>query len=241
MLEDKFYEEAEDKNMLGKQLEEVLRRSGAALVGYADMEGRNPFGYPVGVAVAVPVPKDIVVGIEDGPTLEYREMYGILNRKLNHIVTEGVNFLQEKGYRAYAQTTDVVNLNDNWESPLPHKTVATRAGLGWIGKSCILVTPEYGSSVRISSLMTDAPLVCAEPVTQSRCGKCIVCVEACPGHALKGTLWEAGMPREKILDKDACYKAQVEVMKARTGIETDLCGKCFVVCPYTRKRLNREK
>lgn len=226
---------------LGKQLGDVLREAGAVLVGYADMEGMNPYGLPVGVSVAVPVPKEIVLGIEDGPTKEYYDMYYILNNRLNQIVKAGAEFLEEKGYRAYAQTTDVVKTDENWKSLLPHKTVATRAGLGWIGKSCILVTPDYGSSIRLSSLLTEAPLPCARPITESRCGKCTICVDACPGHALKGTLWKAGMQREDLFDKDVCYKTQVEIMTARTGIETDLCGRCFVVCPYTRKRLRREE
>lgn len=222
---------------LGKRLEKVLKDAGAALVGYADMKGMNPYGFPTGISVAVPVPKDIVLGIEDGPTIEYHEMYTILNNKLDNIVTAGAKFLESEGYHAYAQTMKVVTVDDNWTSPLPHKTVATRAGLGWIGKSCILVTPEYGSAVRISSLLTDAPLACAEPITESKCGDCTLCVDACPGHALKGSLWKAGMPRKELFDKDICYQTQRKVMMARTGIDTDLCGKCFVVCPYTRKYL----
>ena len=48
------------------------------------------------------------------------------------------------------------------------------------------------------------------------------------------------MDRETLFDKDTCYKKQVELMRQRTGIEADLCGKCFVVCPYTRRYLARE-
>ncbi|MGN0333485.1 MAG: 4Fe-4S double cluster binding domain-containing protein [Lachnospiraceae bacterium] len=225
---------------LGKQLEQILRNAGAALVGYADLKNFNPFGFPTGISVAVPIPKDIVFGIEDGPTLAYHEMYTTLNNKLNDIVTEGVQFLESQGYRAYAQTTQNVSLDKDWISPLPHKTVATTAGIGWIGKSCLLVTPEYGSAIRISSLLTDAPLPCATPITSSKCGDCTRCVDACPAHALKGTLWKAQMPREEIFDKDICYKTQREIMLERTGIDTDLCGKCFVVCPYTRNYLARK-
>ena len=72
---------------LGKNLEQILRNAGAALVGYADVKNFSPFGFPTGISVAVPVPKDIVFGIEDGPTLAYHEMYTILNNKLNEIVT----------------------------------------------------------------------------------------------------------------------------------------------------------
>lgn len=66
---------------LGKQLGDVLWETGTVLVGYADMEGMNPYGLPMGVFVAVPVPKEIVLGIEDGPTKEYYDMYYILNNR----------------------------------------------------------------------------------------------------------------------------------------------------------------
>lgn len=120
---------------------------------------------------------------------------------------------------------------------LPHKTVATRGGLGWIGKNCLLVTSQYGSAIRLSSLLINAPLKCDEPVNQSYCGACSQCVKNCPGQALKDSLWTVGMPREKIVDIEKCYKKQVEIMSKSTGIETDLCGKCFAVCSYTKRYL----
>lgn len=226
---------------LSEELEQILKDAGAALVGYGDMRGLETSGYPFGAAVAVPVPVPIVEGITDGPTKEYYDMYYELNARLDHIVTCGEQFLKGRGYRALAQTTSVVKTDPQWRSPLPHKTVATRAGLGWIGKNCLLVTDRYGSAIRLSSLLTDAPLKTGAPVNDSRCGGCRICADACPAQALKGTLWKAGMEREQLLDRTACKKKQVELMLSRTGIEQDLCGKCFAVCPYTRSYLARSK
>ena len=117
--------------------------------------------------------------------------------------------------------------------------MATRAGLGWIGKSNLLVTPAYGSAVRLSSLVTNAPLPVAEPISESRCGKCEQCVKLCPAHALTGTLWTAGMPRETLFRRIECYETQRSLMREHTGIETDLCGRCFAVCPHTLRYLKR--
>lgn len=226
--------------VLWTELKDLLRKKGAALSGCADLgtvetPAAGGGHFPVGVAVALPVPAEIVRQIENGPTMGYYEAYHAMNRQLDEIVLAGEAFLKSRGFRAWAQTTDRAVQDADWRTPLPHKTVAARAGLGWIGKSCILVTEEYGSAVRLSSLLTDAPLPCAEPVTASRCGACRLCVENCPAHALEGVLWEAGMAREELFDKDVCYQKQVELMRQRTGIEADLCGKCFVVCPYTRR------
>lgn len=226
-------------NGLSTALRKSLRETGAGLVGFADMRKVPGCHFPCGVAVAVPVPVHIVHEIEDGPTLAYYEMYHELNARLNRIVTAGAEFLEQQGFRAHAQTTGMVKQSVDHRSELPHKTVAARAGLGWIGKSCLLVTPEYGSALRLSSLLTDAPLDCAAPVSESRCGGCGQCVKACPAQALNGVLWCVEMDRDQIFRAEVCRKKQSELMKQRTGIETDLCGKCFVVCPYTRRYLNR--
>lgn len=226
---------------LSEKLRALLLEKGAALVGFGDLRGVPGTEYPYGVSAAVRVPVHILEEIEDGPTKAYYEMYHELNRRLNEIVSAGADFLKAEGFHAFAQTTKAVRQDDSWSTPLPHKTVATRAGLGWIGKNCLLVTPEYGPAVRLSSLLTDAPLDCGKAIDESRCGSCQVCREACPAGALTGTLWRVGVSRDEMFQKEKCKEKQIELMKARTGIETDLCGKCFVVCPYTRRYVRRAK
>ena len=150
----------------------LLREKGARLTGVADLTGVAGSEMPVGISVAVPVPKGIVRDLQTAPTQEYYEAYHAMNAQLNEIVSAGAEFLRAQGFRARANTTLAVKQDSQWRTPLPHKTVATRAGLGWIGKSCLLVTPEFGSAVRLSSLLTDAPLPSDAPVDESRCGSC---------------------------------------------------------------------
>lgn len=221
-----------------EELKELLYCRGAALVGIGDMSTVENCSFKTGVSVAVALPESVVIDLQEAPTREYYDLYYILNKKLNEIVTAGEELLRSRGFEAWAQTTDRVKVDQNNISRIPHKTVATRAGLGWIGKNCLLVTPQYGSAIRISSLLTNAPLEYDAPVNQSRCGRCELCVRKCPAQALKGTLWETGIHREEIVDIKKCYKKQVEIMTEKTGIETDLCGKCFAVCAYTQKYLS---
>ena len=192
--------------------------------------------YPRAVSVAIPVPADIVQSLKIAPNKAYYNTYNEMNDRLNIIVTNGAEYLIDKGYNAVAMTTDVVQIDrDKWVSNFPHKTVATRAGLGWIGKSCLLITRQYGGAVRLSSILTDAPLQTADAITKSRCGSCTLCVKCCPAEALSGTLWEAGMERSKLFDEQKCYQKQVQIMTEQTGIKEDLCGKCFAVCAFTQK------
>ena len=217
----------------------LLRKKGAQLVGTADLTGIVEGNLTTGICVAVPVPKHIVLDLQTAPTREYYDAYHSLNAQLNEIVLSGAEFLNARGYQAVANTTDSVRQNEDWRTPLPHKTVATRAGLGWIGKNCLLVTEQYGSALRLSSLLTDAPLDTETPITQSRCGGCTLCVRSCPAKALTGALWNTGTDRNQLFRKEACKDMQIRRMKQATGIETDLCGLCFAVCPYTQKYVRR--
>lgn len=223
---------------LTSELMAVLFAEGAELAGIGDMTAVN-CGYRTGVSVAVALPAHVIADLMTAPTREYYDLYHTLNARLNRIVTSGESFLRENGFAAYAQTTDRVNTNAERISPLPHKTVATRAGIGWIGRNCLLVTPQYGPAIRLSSLLTDAPLECSKPVTASRCGGCGDCVATCPAGALRGATWSPGLPRADILDFRKCYDKQLEIMKKNVGIETDLCGKCFAVCRYARRYMER--
>lgn len=213
----------------------LLCENGAQLVGVGDMHDVENCEYPIGISIAIPLPKHLICDLQSAPTKEYREVYFDMNKKLNHIVMLGEQFLKDAGYESYAQTTERVIVNEQHRSKIPHKTVAIRAGLGWIGKNNLLVTQKFGSAVRISSLLTNAPLECDKPTEKSYCGGCQLCVQQCPAQALYGTLWQPGMLREQIVDVEVCYKKQKEIMYEKTGIDTDLCGKCFAVCAYTQK------
>ena len=150
-----------------------------------------------------------------------------------------VDVLQSHGHAAVAQVGEQTGFDGEILSTrLPHKTVATRAGLGWIGKCALLVTPQYGSMVRLTSALTDAPFEVAKPVDASRCGDCDACVEACPAGACTGVNWSVGTLREELFDAFACRRTTRE-RQAQVGIDRTGCGMCIAACPHTRRHLER--
>lgn len=213
-------------------------------MGFADLSGIDTSCFDdmnYGIAFGIKLKPEIIAGIHNGPTRDYYDEYNRVNEALDHLVLLCTEYIKDHGYKAIGQTTTYVTEDNNLTTPLPHKTVATRAGLGWIGKNALLVTPQYGSAIRISSVITDMPLTADIPVDESKCGCCTCCASACPASAIKGTLWNKELKREELIDPFRCKKIARGLAKEKIGVEITLCGKCIEVCPYTKKYLKSYK
>ncbi|MBN1459319.1 MAG: epoxyqueuosine reductase [Armatimonadetes bacterium] len=214
---------------LTREVEQIAQEAGADLVGFADVAEFTAL--PRAVVVAIRHSPNALVDPEDMPNPDYAGEYATLNEKLTAMAERIAARLQEQGYRTSVNAATVQEIDpQQLAAPFSHKLAATRAGLGWIGKSALLVTPEFGPAIRLATVLTDAPLLAAKPTEESACGDCLVCVEACPGRAIQGRDWHAGMPREQLLDAQACHQTR-PAASVRHGIERPRCGVCMAVCP----------
>ncbi|WHY68183.1 tRNA epoxyqueuosine(34) reductase QueG [Neobacillus sp. SuZ13] len=66
---------------------------------------------------------------------------------------------------------------------LSDRAVAERAGIGWSGKNCAIITPEFGSYVYLGEMITSIPFEPDSPI-EDQCGSCTKCLDACPTGAL---------------------------------------------------------
>jgi len=231
------------KTMIENELRKYLKNLGASLVEFADLSkidalSRKNMAY--GIAFAIKIKPSIILGINEGPTKEYYEEYNKINKTLDYIAVSCGKYISDKGYNAIGQTSTYVTSNDNLTTSLPHKTVATRAGLGWIGKNALLITPKYGSAIRISSVLTDMPLITSDPINESKCRQCNKCVEACPASAIKGMLWNVNVSRDELLNPLKCREKARELLNKKIGIESAICGKCIEVCPITQQYIKKD-
>ena len=223
------------------QIEHELLAKGANLIAFADitnLPSEITSGYPGAVCIAVALNPTIVSGISKGPTREYFAEYKRLNNLLDNLCKQTAGIFTNAGYKAEAVTATTEHLNEaTLSTQFQHKTVATLAGLGWIGKSALLITKEYGPTVRLATVLTDAEFETGTPMNESHCGDCRKCVEACPAAAITGQNWEPGAARESIYDAFKCRQTARKLAK-KQGIEATICGICINVCLWTQKYMS---
>jgi epoxyqueuosine reductase len=220
----------------------LLLESSAALVGFADMRAipaEDRKGMDRALSIAVALSPEIVSRITKGPTKEYFREYQRVNALLSKLSHQAAKLLIEKGFTAIAlepttEAFDAVKLR----AGLSHKIAATRSGLGWIGKNALVITKPFGSAIRLTTVLTDAPLETGHPFDESKCGTCAACVEICPAQAPSGTNWSLGLYRDEFFDAHACCRKAAEFCEAE-GIGSTICGICISACPWTKKYLGR--
>jgi epoxyqueuosine reductase len=229
--------------------EDVLghcRSLGADFAGAADLAparsamvgqgGELVAHYPRALSVGVRLMDALVDALPDHcdrvVAMNFRgHAYDVVNMRLDQLASRVASALQEDGYRALpvpaSQSVDDQRLCGLFS----HKMAAHLAGLGWIGKSCCVITPEAGPRVRWATVLTNAPLSTGTPM-ERLCGDCTVCVDACPAAAFTGAPFDPAEPREARFDAFSCraYQQQTE---AQTGYA--VCGMCVYSCPHGQR------
>jgi epoxyqueuosine reductase len=226
---------------LEEEIAALVPDNGEYLLGFADLRGllhEKYAGYEYAVVVGKRLDGGIIDGISSGPTHEYYELYRDTNLLLEELAESIVAKLAERGARALAITPtmdeeeEIPEYLESLRTTFSHKMAATRAGLGWIGKTDLLVTEEFGPRLRLVTVLLDRPLEPLRPtIDESRCGECEECVGACPGHAANGRLWDIGTDRDEYYDAFACRAGARLMSRRRIKMDISLCGICVSVCP----------
>lgn len=119
---------------------------------------------------------------------------------------------------------------------LVDRAVAERAGIGWSGKNCSIITPEFGSYVYLGEMITNLPFEPDEPL-QDQCGECTKCLEACPTGALVG-------PGQLNAQHCIAFLTQTkgflpDEFREEIGNRLYGCDTCQTVCPKNKGIDNR--
>lgn len=190
--------------------------------------------YRTAISMAVKLPTGVFESIQDCPTPIYANTYQAANRLLDKIAISIAKWLEDRGHLSLPVPASQILDKKNFFGAISHKAVARMAGLGWQGKSLLLVTPIYGPRVRLVTVLTAAELPVDEPM-KNRCGNCRECEKACPSGAIKGVSTQTHYPeREDALYFDRCV-AKTYAFANLPHIGAPICGICIRVCPFGRK------
>ncbi|MEW6263606.1 MAG: 4Fe-4S double cluster binding domain-containing protein [Thermodesulfobacteriota bacterium] len=190
--------------------------------------------YQRAISLGVALARDVIDGLVDGPTPLYSHHYSTVNAHLDRVALQLTRAIQKKGRRALpipaSQTLD----QEKWMGAISHKAVARIAGLGWQGKSLLLVNPVVGPRLRLVTIFTDLELPFDTPLA-NRCGKCEECVKACPAGAIKGKPFGQGYSdRSEAWDAQACTAKLINDFGRRPEVTPLICGLCIKACPFGR-------
>jgi epoxyqueuosine reductase QueG len=226
------------------RLKQTVKGYGADLAGVADTaelaglptipdDLLRPFTRAVAIAVRLPSP--IFEMLIDRPTPIYAATYQTANRLLDEIAFKTARLLQSDGYSSLPVPASQALDRQNWQAGISHKAVARMAGLGWQGKSLLLITPKFGPRVRLVTVLTTAPLRPDKPL-KNRCGACMSCRDACPAGAIKGVnTKDHYADRDQALYFDRCLQKLTQEFVNLPDVGVPICGFCIKACPFGRR------
>lgn len=116
-------------------------------------------------------------------------------------------------------------------APILEKQLAVEAGLGWIGRQSLLVTPRFGSYILLGELVINEEVDhYDQPFEGNRCGRCNNCIDSCPTDAIVAP---------KIIDANRCISCHTVESENQHKIALDGwifgCDSCQSCCPYNHQ------
>lgn len=181
-----------------------------------DTRERLPFGISFGLKLS----EAVMNGIIDQPTRIYFHHYRQANNLLDSAAFRITALIEARGFHALPIAASQVIDWQNQRGHLSHKKVAAGAGLGWLGRNNLLVTPQFGARVRLATILTDLPLVPDTPLIEG-CGDCLACLSVCPAGAIREN------PED--FDHRQCYE-QLRFFKDKVNLGHFICGICVKAC-----------
>ncbi len=214
------------------QLKEFALQLGADIIGFCKLpEEIAPHNLPYAVSFGVKLSDAILKTIDSAPSFAYFQHYRAANALLDQIAFRLGREIEKAGFSAFPVAASQSLGKDNpYRGVIPHKTAAVLSGLGFVGKSGLFLSTEYGSKLRLATVLTDMPLKSELPVIENGCGDCNLCKAACPAGAIFGE--KPTTSGERNFDPEKCSKYMKE--KFQQIGRGSVCGICMKVCPKNK-------
>lgn len=214
----------EQKIIETENLRKHIKELGIVTYGVADMHLLEEMdtGLPIDLKKFINMfPYAIVLGAQ----------YGKLGKKasgdkialfLEDAAFSIMEYLESKGYKQLIIHTEDEFDPINRKGFISLKILAKTAGLGWQGRSLLIISPKYGPLHRLIAILTDLPLQVNQAI-KNDCGDCRKCIEACPQDALTFISFnDHPTYREDVLDIKTC-------------LGDNGCLVCLLSCPWLKQ------
>jgi epoxyqueuosine reductase len=154
--------------------------------------------------------------------------YGKINKKatgdetavyLEKIAYDIISFLEKEQFRSLIIHPEDEYDPENRMGFLSLKVLAKQAGIGWQGRSLLIISPDYGPLHRLIAVLTDMPLI-PDEIIPNMCGDCVVCIEKCPYKSLT------------LSPFDDHPNTREEILNIQTCLGDNGCMTCILRCPY---------
>ncbi len=216
-----------------EKLKTMAKELGADVVGFCALD-KPVKDFPdlkYAVSIGVKLSDAVLKTIENAPSFVYFQHYRTANTLLDSIAFRLSREIEKQGFSALpVAASQSLGKNNPYQGVVPHKTVAVLSGLGFVGKSGLFLSNEYGSKLRLATILTDMPLESELPVIENGCGDCQLCKNACPAGAIFGE--KPGLTNERNFDPEKCSRYMKEHFQD-VG-RGSVCGVCIKVCPKNK-------
>lgn len=210
-------------------LKEFALERGASLFGVSRLQPEEDTiylpeyvlnGLERAISMAVRLSDNILEEIDDCPTKLYFHHYRSINMFLDQLALSMQHFIHKEGFTALPIPASQILDWEKQTAHLSHKKFAEEAGIGWVGRNNLIVSPQYGSKIRLVTVLTDMPLSLDKPLAAG-CGACRACISACPAGSIK--------EKREDFDHLGCYEKLKEFRKNRY-VDQYICGVCVKAC-----------
>lgn len=211
-----------DAEKMTRRIKEKAKELGAGVVGICEMKdeylvegAKNKYRYAI--SLGLPMDREKMLHIPGHTSaMEVQRVY----IKASYLTVDLARHIRSLGWPAQG-------LPVNSSSEYLHIPIAIAAGIGELGKHGSLICKEYGSNFRLTTVVTDLPLVTDEPVdigVDDICMACQACTKECPPDAIfPEKQWVRGT-KKWYVDFDRC----TPYFSSTHG-----CGICLEVCPWS--------
>ncbi len=212
-------------------LKTLAKEWGADIVGFCKLETSPLPDLPYALSIGVKLSDAVLKTIENAPSFAYFQHYRTANALLDSIAFRLGREIEKAGFSAFPiAASQSLGKNNPYNGVFPHKTAAVLSGLGFVGKSGLFLSNEYGSKLRLATVLTDMPVQAELPRMENGCGACELCKRVCPAGAIFGELPKTD--GERNFDAEKCSKyMKTHFQDVGRG---SVCGVCIKACPKNK-------